>query len=363
LFAISDPDNDAAESGGLGVIRPVPNGHPLHPNDTSIHNIEANASHDIYTVVPSASPGGIWALKNYPGKVNFPTQEWGQPMPTFWPTYFYPCEESMIITEIEAAVIVSPIICGNGVVDPGEQCDDGNLINGDGCSSTCKWEPDIDVNPTTWDFGNVVVGSSSTKTFAVSNTDDNGNLNIGTITITGTNFSKQNDNCSGQTIAPSGSCTVDVKFSSTAPLGIKSGTLRIPSDDPDENPLDVSLSGTAIAPNVTCSFDPVPPEPIRLIRGATLNFWAAVQNNEGTTQTFKFATKIKKPDGNLYPPSGFLLGPIDVTLDPGASKSKYLTLNIPVNTPYGTYTYYGYVGNTPPSTLYGSCQFSFTVVQ
>jgi cysteine-rich repeat protein len=27
--------------------------------------------------------------------------------------------------------------CGNGVTDPGEQCDDGNLINGDGCSAGC----------------------------------------------------------------------------------------------------------------------------------------------------------------------------------------------------------------------------------
>lgn len=31
--------------------------------------------------------------------------------------------------------------CGDGVVDtPGEQCDDGNLTNGDGCSSACKIE-------------------------------------------------------------------------------------------------------------------------------------------------------------------------------------------------------------------------------
>jgi len=27
--------------------------------------------------------------------------------------------------------------CGDGLLDPGEQCDDGNLVNGDGCSSTC----------------------------------------------------------------------------------------------------------------------------------------------------------------------------------------------------------------------------------
>jgi fibro-slime domain-containing protein len=31
--------------------------------------------------------------------------------------------------------------CGNGVVDPGERCDDKNTVNGDGCSDTCRMEP------------------------------------------------------------------------------------------------------------------------------------------------------------------------------------------------------------------------------
>ena len=31
-------------------------------------------------------------------------------------------------------------LCGNGVLDPGEQCDDGNRTNGDGCSATCQIE-------------------------------------------------------------------------------------------------------------------------------------------------------------------------------------------------------------------------------
>lgn len=31
--------------------------------------------------------------------------------------------------------------CGNGEAEPGEQCDDGNTANGDGCSSTCTNEP------------------------------------------------------------------------------------------------------------------------------------------------------------------------------------------------------------------------------
>jgi len=31
--------------------------------------------------------------------------------------------------------------CGDGVIDTGEACDDGNIINGDGCSATCTIEP------------------------------------------------------------------------------------------------------------------------------------------------------------------------------------------------------------------------------
>ena len=33
-------------------------------------------------------------------------------------------------------------VCGDGLVDAGEQCDDGDLDNDDGCSSTCTIEPD-----------------------------------------------------------------------------------------------------------------------------------------------------------------------------------------------------------------------------
>ncbi len=31
-------------------------------------------------------------------------------------------------------------VCGNGILDPGEQCDDGNLVSGDGCSAGCRLE-------------------------------------------------------------------------------------------------------------------------------------------------------------------------------------------------------------------------------
>ena len=34
-------------------------------------------------------------------------------------------------------------VCGNGILESGEQCDDGNTISGDGCSSTCGIETTI----------------------------------------------------------------------------------------------------------------------------------------------------------------------------------------------------------------------------
>ena len=32
-------------------------------------------------------------------------------------------------------------VCGDGILDAGEQCDDGNITNGDGCSSACTIQP------------------------------------------------------------------------------------------------------------------------------------------------------------------------------------------------------------------------------
>ena len=35
----------------------------------------------------------------------------------------------------------NPAVCGNGTVEAGEQCDDGNTADGDGCDSNCQIEP------------------------------------------------------------------------------------------------------------------------------------------------------------------------------------------------------------------------------
>ena len=37
-------------------------------------------------------------------------------------------------------------VCGNGILEPGEDCDDGNNFDGDGCSANCKTQRSCDVN-------------------------------------------------------------------------------------------------------------------------------------------------------------------------------------------------------------------------
>jgi cysteine-rich repeat protein len=48
------------------------------------------------------------------------------------------CPEGTQCAAVQAVCIVGN--CGNGLLDPGEQCDDGNILENDGCSSTCKTE-------------------------------------------------------------------------------------------------------------------------------------------------------------------------------------------------------------------------------
>lgn len=109
--------------------------------------------------------------------------------------------------------------------------------------------PSISVSAISHDFGDVNVGDRSVaQTLTISNTGA-ADLVIASLSITGTDASEfeiQNDICSGQTIAPSGTCTFGVIFSPSSPAE-KSANLEISSNDPDTPTLNVPLSGTAVA--------------------------------------------------------------------------------------------------------------------
>ena len=137
-------------------------------------------------------------------------------------------------------------------------------------------------------FGNVTESSSSSETVTVTN-DGNADLIIGNITqnnALAAPFSITSDNCSGQTVSPSSSCTVTVRFLPLA-TGTFSDSFDIPSNDPDENSVTVSVSGTGEAlpvPDITVT-DSVSPfsdhqVPFEdLTEGLTLDKEITIANN------------------------------------------------------------------------------------
>lgn len=56
------------------------------------------------------------------------------------PQQAYLISDSLALEEIYDNIIAALCPCGNGVLDIGEQCDDGNNLNGDGCDQNCSLE-------------------------------------------------------------------------------------------------------------------------------------------------------------------------------------------------------------------------------
>jgi hypothetical protein len=104
--------------------------------------------------------------------------------------------------------------------------------------------PNISVTPTSYDFGSVAVGnSSSPASFTVTN---NGNIDIAIDDILDVGeFAVQSDLCLGQPLTPSMTCTFEVVFTPLS-AGPKAETLVVPSDDPNTPNLNVDLRGNDI---------------------------------------------------------------------------------------------------------------------
>jgi len=108
--------------------------------------------------------------------------------------------------------------------------------------------PDIDVSQTDVDFGPRVVGvPGPAQTLIVSNTGSATlNYATGMSGPAAADFAVQAGGCGASgSILATNNCQMLVEFTPSA-LGLRSATLAIASDDPDENPVNVSLSGTGI---------------------------------------------------------------------------------------------------------------------
>jgi hypothetical protein len=106
---------------------------------------------------------------------------------------------------------------------------------------------DITVTPQSHDYGSVTTGTSSPRTFVVSN-DGSADLIITSTTLIGTDANEFSITSGGGafTLTPAQSRDVVVNFNPTS-TGAKTATLRFENNDVDENPKDVSLSGNGVS--------------------------------------------------------------------------------------------------------------------
>ena len=104
------------------------------------------------------------------------------------------------------------------------------------------------------------------------------------------------------------------------------------------------------------------PDSVSLSRGDTLGCDVTVSNNIDAEQTVYFGTNVTLPDGDFYPDSTYLVGPVQVVLEPAGSESGHLSHFIPGDAPLGSYTYYGYIGNVEDGII-DQDFFDFTVTE
>lgn len=136
-------------------------------------------------------------------------------------------------------------ICGNGVTESGEQCDDGNVVNSDGCSSTCQTEtpggggdtgggggggdevilPPVNILVTPTEFNiNLAIDTTTPKTISVTN------LGTSTINVVVSQQSLGNHIILGSTslTIPTGETVdLDVVFVALSEPGVFAGKIII----------------------------------------------------------------------------------------------------------------------------------------
>lgn len=99
------------------------------------------------------------------------------------------------------------------------------------------------------DYGDVMATQSSAKTFTIRNTGD-GPLTGLALSVDGTNAAEfVADSLSATTIAPNGTATFVVTFT-PAGAGPRTAAVHITSNDADENPFDIALTGNGVDPEI-----------------------------------------------------------------------------------------------------------------
>jgi len=117
-------------------------------------------------------------------------------------------------------------------------------------------DPDIALDPESYEFGEVTVGSDASHVFTVSN-EGNADLHVSEVKFVGGNADQFRIDSGGGsfTLTPGGSHEVVVGFVPTS-NGSKETLLKFYSDDPDENPKWATLSGKGLGVDPDIALSP-----------------------------------------------------------------------------------------------------------
>jgi hypothetical protein len=194
--------------------------------------------------------------------------------------------------------------------------------------------PDIDVTPTSLNFGNVTVGTSADLTLTV--------RNVGTATLTVNSIMSDNARFTvvspigSFNVAPNGQQFVTVRFGPTAP-SMHMAMLIITSNDPDEPTVSISVSGTGIGlalpdlvvTNLTVM--PVNPRP-----GEEILVSFTLENQGAGTANESLSTVVLSRDATITTADRFLQNDGSPSLAPGDSRRRNVFVVIPPDTPRGS---------------------------
>ena len=195
----------------------------------------------------------------------------------------------------------------------------------------------------TSDMGNVYLGSFGTADFTITN-PGTGHMLIPGIVVDGADASDFTVyGALPPAILPGGSFTFSVRFVPST-TGIRTASLHIPSNDPDEASFDISITGTGImSPNPEIAVFPASGSALK--DGSSLvSFDSVMEGTRSTAQTFTITNHGLKTLQNIYlSTSGtdaleFIVSPLNrYTLEPGAS-IEFTILSAPKDTGGNTAT-------------------------
>jgi len=118
----SDPIKNTAEAGWPGRVGygTLISHYPIPGHDPGVHNDAGNVSHDMYYVVATDSPGGIWGPAEYAEKYAAVEAFVGQNFPRDFPERYRlnrdlsEYAQAAIQTEVEYAIAISPVCTVEG---------------------------------------------------------------------------------------------------------------------------------------------------------------------------------------------------------------------------------------------------------